>query len=145
TETGNTWGDWDPKEYTVEDSAFGFIQMENGATIILESSWALNSLDIGEAQTTICGTKAGADMRDGLRVNKADLGKLTVTTPDLHSGGVAFYEGKSEKAADIEAQQWIDAVINDTEPLVKPEQAFAVTQILEAIYKSAETGKQIDF
>lgn len=39
-ETGNAWGDWDPKEYTVEDSAFGFITMENGATIILESSWA---------------------------------------------------------------------------------------------------------
>ena len=38
------------KEYTVEDSAFGFIQMENGATIILESSWALNSLDVDEAK-----------------------------------------------------------------------------------------------
>ena len=36
TETANAWGDWDPKEYTVEDSAFGFITMEDGATIILE-------------------------------------------------------------------------------------------------------------
>ena len=37
--TGNAWGDWKPGELTVEDSAFGFIVMENGATIILESSW----------------------------------------------------------------------------------------------------------
>ena len=39
---GNPWGPWDPAQHTVEDSAFGFIVMENGATIILESSWALN-------------------------------------------------------------------------------------------------------
>ena len=45
---------------------------------------------------------------------------------------------------DAEATQWIDCILNDTEPLVKPEQAFVVTQILEAIYKSAETGKPVE-
>ena len=33
----NPWGPWDEKQHTVEDSAFGFIVMENGATIILEA------------------------------------------------------------------------------------------------------------
>jgi len=42
---------------------------ENGATIFLESSWALNTLEVGEAITTLCGTLGGADMRDGLRIN----------------------------------------------------------------------------
>lgn len=42
----NAWRSWDPENFTVEDSAFGFITMENGATITLESSWALNSLDV---------------------------------------------------------------------------------------------------
>ena len=46
TATGNAWGDWDPAKFTVEDSAFGFIVMENGATIVLESAWALNTLDV---------------------------------------------------------------------------------------------------
>ena len=59
----NSFGPWDPKEYTVEDSAFGFVVMKNGATVFLESSWALNTLEIGEAQTTLCGTLGGADMR----------------------------------------------------------------------------------
>ena len=45
-ESGNAWGDWDPKEFTVEDSAFGMVTMENGAAIILESSWAINLLDV---------------------------------------------------------------------------------------------------
>jgi len=87
-DSGNIWGPWDPKEYTVEDSAFGFVTMENGATIALEASWALNTLDNGEGMCTLCGTKAGADMKDGLRINSSDLGKLTVTKPDLEVGGI---------------------------------------------------------
>lgn len=142
-DTGNAWGDWNSKEYTVEDSAFGFITMEDGSTIILESSWALNTLDIGEAKTTLCGTLAGADMRDGLRINKADLGKLTTIKPSLDSTGVDFFDGEEESSQDLEASMWIDSIINDTQPLVKPEQAFVVTQILEAIYESASTGKAV--
>ncbi|WP_260450568.1 hypothetical protein, partial [Listeria booriae] len=32
-----------------------------------------------------------------------------------------------------------------TEPVVKPEQALVVTQILEAIYESSKTGKPVYF
>ena len=64
----NIFGPWDPKTYEVEDSAFGFIKMENGATIYLESSWALNMLGAKEAATTLCGTKAGAEIRSGMSV-----------------------------------------------------------------------------
>lgn len=146
TETGNVWGDWDPNQFTVEDSAFGFITMEDGATVILESSWALNTLDVREAQTTLCGTKAGADMVDGLRFNLVDLNKQTIKKPSLESGGVAFYSGAaSAEPADVEAAQWIDAIINDKTPLVLPEQALVVTEILEAIYTSAKTGQAVYF
>ena len=144
-ETGNPWGDWKPEEFTVEDSAFGFIQMENGATIILESNWALNTLDVGEAQTTLCGTKGGADMKDGLRLNYVDLGRQNIQKPDLNAGGVAFFDGADMNESELEARMWLDAVVNDKEPLVKPEQALVVTEILEAIYKSAATGEQVDF
>lgn len=145
TETGNPWGDWDPKEYTVEDSAFGFITMENGATIYLESSWALNTLEVKEAKCSLCGTKAGADMENGLRINSVDFGKLTTLKPELGAGGVAFYGGVKMEPKDVEARQWIDAILNDTEPACKPEEALVVTQILEAIYESAKTGKEVVF
>ena len=145
TNTGNAWGDWDINEFTVEDSAFGFITMENGATIVLESSWALNTLDIGEAQTTLCGTLAGADTRNGLRINRVEHGKLTTVIPETKSGGVAFYEGISNQPHILEARHWIDCILNDTDPFVLPEQAIVVTQILEAIYESARTGKLVEF
>ena len=141
----NAWGPWDPSKFTVEDSAFGFITMENGATIVIESSWALNSLEVGEAQTTLCGTEGGADMKDGLRINGENLSRLYETKVDLSSGGVAFNEGISEDSADVEARSWIDCILNDTEPVVKPEQALVVTEILEAIYESAKTGKPVYF
>ncbi len=141
----NAWGPWDPDKFTVEDSAFGFITMENGATIVLESSWALNSLDVDEAKTTLCGTEGGADMKDGLRINGEMNGRLYTTKIDLSSGGVAFYEGKAEDAADLEARLWIESIINDMEPVVKPEEAYVVSQILEAIYTSSKTGKPVYF
>ena len=143
--TANTWGDWDPTQFTVEDSAFGFVVMENGATIILESSWALNTLDPIEASTTLCGTLAGADMREGLRINKVEHGRQVTVKPDLSAGGVAFYEGASGKPEEIEARMFIDAVKNGTEPSTLPEQAACVTRILEAIYESAKTGKPVFF
>ncbi len=145
TETGNAWGDWDPKEFTVEDSAFGYIVMKNGATINLEAAWALNTLDVDEAKTSLCGTKAGADMKGGLRINKVQYGKQVVENVDLEAGGVAFFDGGAAEPQDIEARMWIDAIKNDTDVVVKPEQAIVVTKILEAIYKSAAEGKPVYF
>jgi predicted dehydrogenase len=144
-DAANAWGPWDPEKFSVEDSAFGFITMENGATIMLEASWALNSLDVDEAKCSLSGTEGGADMKDGLRIHGEKFGKLYTTNVDLSAGGVAFYDGKKESDADLEARLWIDTIVNDTEPVVKPEQALVVTQILEAIYESAKTGKAVYF
>ena len=145
TRTGNAWGDWDPEKYTAEDSAFGFVTMEDGATIIVKSSWAINIADAREAMCMLAGTKAGADCHDGLRINKVKYDKQVIEKVACSAGGVAFFDGASANPADAEARQWIDAVINDKEPLVKPEQAFVVTKVLEAIYESAKTGKTIEF
>lgn len=144
-DTGNAWGDWDRNKFTVEDSAFGFIQMENGATIILESSWALNTLDVDEAKTSLCGTLAGADMKDGLRINKIVYGAQSVLKPDTESKGVAFYDGRAESSSMREARMWVESIINNTTPLVRPEQALVVSEILEAIYESGKTGKPVYF
>jgi predicted dehydrogenase len=143
---GNPWGGWDPEQHTMEDSAFGFIVMKNGATIILESSWALNTSEpISEGSTMLCGTDAGAQIKNGVTINKGEFNRLIEVKPDLSSGGVAFYEGVSNNPAEVEARRWIDAVKNNTEVVVKPEQACVVSEILEAIYKSAESGQPVYF
>lgn len=145
----NIWGPWDPKKFTVEDAAFGFVRMKNGALISVESSWALNTLRADDGKIILCGDKAGADTlgeKNTLRINGEKFSKLYTAEPDLSAGGVDFYEGSVGKPQDIEARMWIDHVMDDTKPLiVKPEQAYVVTQILEAIYQSADTGKPVYF
>lgn len=145
TETGNVFGEWDPKEFTVEDSAFGFIKMKNGATINLEASWALNSLDVDEAKTTLCGTKAGADMKDGLRLNYIRYNKQCVEKPGLDADSVAFFDGEAEEEASIEQAVFYNAITKGEPLTVTPAQAMVVTRILEAIYESAKTDKTVYF
>lgn len=141
----NAWGPWDPKQFNVEDSAFGMIVMENGATIMLESSWALNSLEVDEAKCSLSGTEAGADMKNGLRINGEKFGRLYTNEVELSSGGVAFYEGREESAPDLEMRKWIEAIEEDKDPVVTPEQAYVVSRILEALYESARTGQAVYF
>ena len=141
TDTGNPWGDWDVEKFTTEDAAFGFVVMENGATIVLESSWALNIATPVEAQTMICGTKAGGDMLDSVRINGVRCGRQYILKPNLSAGGVAFYEGSGGNDPSYrEAYSWIDAVVNDKDPVGLPEQVYVVSRILEGIYESAKTG-----
>ncbi|WP_316860950.1 Gfo/Idh/MocA family oxidoreductase [uncultured Cohaesibacter sp.] len=158
---GNMFGPWDPDTYEVEDSAFGLVKMENGATIFIEASWALNVMKWREAQVTLCGTKAGAELvGDGVAgptspvdgSGKAvycttQMGELVDVTPFDPGGGdgPADFDEDLFRVGDAEATAWFDAIINDTAPAVLPEQAFIVTQILEAIYKSSESGQAVEF
>lgn len=146
---GNVFGPWDPETFEVEDSAFGFVKMENGATIFVEASWNLNVLESKEASTTLCGTESGAHINHGgsyaqdeLIYNyiENDQQMQSTISPKAH---VDFFAGGASAEGIREASQWLDAILQDTEPVVKPEQAFVVTQILEAIYQSAEKGEEI--
>jgi predicted dehydrogenase len=150
---GNLFGPWDPKEYEVEDSVFGFIKMENGASIFLEASWILNTSESKEAKTTLFGTLAGAEMFGtsylgagdaGVRICSAKDGEL-IDTVTVSSGSIAYFDGIAANDATLEAKQWFDAIIHDRQPVVLPEQAYVVTQLIEAIYESSRTGKTIEF
>ena len=144
-QTGNSWGDWDPEKFTVEDSAFGFIVMENGATVEIEASWALNTLEVEEARTVLCGTKAGADMHGALRINGVKHGKQYVIEPNMKSGGADYFDGQGEDAGVNEQFVFVRAVKGEGELTVLPRQAATVTRILDAIYESGRTGKPVYF
>ena len=146
-EAGNIWGDNGVSTTELEEAACAFIRMKNGATIMLETSWSLNTDEpIQEGSCVLCGSKAGISLKNNeLRINKVELGRQVVTSVDCSAGGVAFYDGANVSPADAEAMAWIDAIVNDTEQIVKPEQACVVSEILEAIYVSSETGKPVYF
>jgi predicted dehydrogenase len=146
-EAGNIWGDNGVSSTPLEEAACAIIVMKNGATIMLETSWALNTdTPIEEGSCRLCGSKAGLSIiNNELKINKIELDRLVNSKVELGAGGVAFYSGGASTPPVAEARQWIESIVNDTTPTVIPEQACVVSQILEAIYTSSKTGKAVYF
>lgn len=149
---GNMFGPWNPETFETEDSAFGMVKMSNGATIYIEAAWAINMLNCKDAMVTLCGTEGGSEMfgdnweNEGYIItNKVSDGVLVDIQPAKAAGVYGFGGVDMSDPKIMEARHWIDSIKNNTEPFVKPEEAAVVTKILEAIYKSAETGKAVYF
>lgn len=151
-EQGNGMGPWNPQDFEVEDAAFAFVTMKDGSLITIDASWILNHTEERCASTYLCGTKAGAELtgvgglnNKKLYLNKIMANKQVKIEANTAAGGVDYFPGKEVKNADVECKVWLDAIEGKGELVVKPEQAFVVTKILDAVYKSAKTGKQIVF
>ncbi|MDR1851812.1 MAG: Gfo/Idh/MocA family oxidoreductase [Propionibacteriaceae bacterium] len=147
---GNQFGPWDPETYETEDSAFGLVTLSNGATIILKAAWALNVAQSREAQVQLCGTLGGAETVGDTASNAGQVltntvshGRLIDTKPGVGMGVYGFAGVQAEAPEVLEARQWVKAIKGEGEPLVKPQEALVVTQILEAIYESAATGRAV--
>ena len=146
-EDGNAWGDKGVSTTPLEESACAFIRMKNGATIMLETSWALNTDTAPDAGSCrLCGSKAGLSiMGEELKLNKVEYGKFVDTKVNTAAGGVDFFDGESFSPSELEAYHWIKCIVEDTDPVVLPEEAAVVSEILEAIYTSSKTGKAVYF
>ena len=141
----NEWGIWKPEEFQVEDAAMGYVKFADGATMVVETSWALNYAS--EAHLTLCGTKGGVEFIDDetVRLNGEMDGSLYINDVRPNSTARDLFHGEKLTAEEYEAKQWIYSVINRVPPLTKPEQTCVVSHIIEAIYESAATGKTVYF
>lgn len=137
----NPWGKWDPATYDVEDSAFAMIRFENGAALQLEVSWALN-LPKSVTETLFCGTEGGASL-DPLTIYQEKHGTIVdVVVPDRATEG---QEGQRQPNHFTQMVAWIEAVRSGTQPLVRPEEALQVSQIVDAVYASSDSGASVNF
>ena len=144
----NTMGVWDPEKYQVEDSAFGFFVMKNGALIYLKAYWALNIVESAMSMVTLCGIMGGLDSDDDVRVNHIVVGKQAVTKLETQSpfgGGFIHPRARVMNPNAQEATHWVNSLMGRGELFVKPEQAFTVTRILDVVYQSVMTGKTVTF
>ncbi len=119
--------------FDVEDLAMGMIRFDNGAVLQLEFSWASN-IKKETRFVELRGTKAGIEWRDGtVNIYGEDYGHLNDMTVQA--------ESHHEHAKNL--KNFYDVVIEGAEPCFKPQQGIDMIKILTAIYKSAETGKEI--
>lgn len=126
-------GQWDYKNFTVEDFAIGLIRFENGATISLESSFVAN-IPEDVFTSTLCGTEGGA-VTHPLTIVREQHRSLQTFRPEIPNPDIATHSA--------EVKHFCEAILNDTEPLTTGEHGLAVAQIMDAIYASSEAGKEV--
>ena len=131
------------------------VTFTNGASLFVEASWALNVQDSREGCVTLMGTEGGAETAQAktgadleVTLNNVQGGDLVKTKPEVGAAYFGAPGGAMNGFAymgGLEAASWLDAITNDTDPYVTAEQACVVTEILDAIYTSAETGQPVLF
>jgi predicted dehydrogenase len=123
-------GDQD-KLYDVEDSAFAFVRFTGGITLELNVSWALN-IDKEHNYCELYGDKAGSS-----------LSPLTIYTEKDHS--LVDYNFKTDnfETHHAEIAHFVDCIQNGTQLISPAQDAVEIMKILDALYKSAETGSEV--
>jgi predicted dehydrogenase len=125
--------------FDVDDLAAGFLRFDNGASMTFEISWASQGESREEIYTHLMGTRGGAIIRNPgdvyhmeARLLKDEGGALLDTHfPDLPPG------------PETAQAHFVQCLLEDRETIAPGEQGVTVMRLLEAIYESARTGREV--
>lgn len=126
------WPNWDHKTYTVEDLAVGMIRFDNGATLVIECSFAAH-IEKDVFNFTLMGEKGGANF-DPATIYTDIAGTSFNMTP--------WYNG-TDKTWELKMGDWIEAIRTGKKPMAPGEDGVVVQKMLNGIYQSAESGKEV--
>ncbi len=130
-----SWGksEIDPKRpFDVDDLSVALIKLKSGRTVLLEASWAAHQAEPDFNGTQLFGTEAGLVFpplrlfRPGRHGYANEL--VTLDAPAVNPNRMVHF---------------IDCLLGKAEPFVKPAESLAVQKILDAIYRSAKTGREV--
>ena len=124
----NQWGSFNHETFNVDDHVTAYIQFENGASMLFETSWAANIKDDAEHLSI-----SGVD--GGLSVFPFEL--YTTKNGMLLNSEAAWLPGEEEPGLS-QAKNFIHTCLGKEELVVKPEEALQVSQIIDRIYASEE-------
>ena len=124
---------WDPKRFDVEDFAVAFVRFQDGASLVLRASW-VSHIAQNRFSSQLLGTEGGAitdpptlyRLRDGLQVDEEFK---NLPRPASYEGEVAHF---------------LAVVRGQAKPLVREEETMNVQRILNAAYRSAEEGREVE-
>jgi predicted dehydrogenase len=129
------------RPYTVEDLACGLIKFANGATLILEASWALNIREREHMLTQLCGTRGGLVHRN------VGGGYEFVGEVYTEEGGDLYTKTLDGRTAPTPSSyhEFVDSILEKRPPLATGEQGLKVMKILDGIYRSAATSREVRY
>ncbi|UTF53115.1 Gfo/Idh/MocA family protein [Natronosalvus rutilus] len=130
------WGDdAGPDEFDVDDSASAFIRCADNRTISLEVAWATNRPPTHEF--FVRGTEAAArfDFLEG------DLSFYSASAAGPHHLEDTSVETAHNDTHADEQRAFFDAIVSGRSLKDSVDQAFAVQQVIDAIYRSSDIGR----
>lgn len=129
--------DYDPSKNTVEDMANAAIRFENGASILLDCSFSLHATKDSFA-VSVYGDKGGADLEPSLQIATERHNSVINITPQISSGTLEL-----GKAFDNEIANFVDSSLGRAESIAPAWHGVEIVKILEGIYTSASSGKEV--
>jgi predicted dehydrogenase len=124
----------DPKRpFDVEDHCAALLRTKKGYTITVETSWA--GFHPGDTRTEgidLLGTEAGMSLFPA-RLFKSSL----------HGFETIQFHAPANGHAENRVAGFVNAIIEGKKPPVPLEESFKVQQVLDMIYQSAETGREV--
>lgn len=117
--------------YDVEDFAVALVRFDNGASLLLETSWILH-LKNSQVSFDIFGTEGGAHSPP-LEIYKDWNDVELDITPRLPEAD-AYQE---------EINHFIECIREGKEPIPNAEQGVTIMRIIDAIYESSERGEEV--
>ena len=123
----------------VEDAAVAFIHLEDGSTLTLEVSWTLLTED-DFLYANLFGTRGGA-LLNPLRVMKEMHGSLVNLTPAREDTTTNIYK----QSYGNELRHFVKCLREDIHMFSSGEESLERMRIIEKMYESAATGKEVFF
>lgn len=123
----------------VEDSSFVMLRFANNATVTIETSWSLHR----ENDLFYCNVygKEGSANINPLSIYKQMHGTLVNVTPlKMEKPANVF-----KRTYEYELAHFFNSVMNDKPALSDGTEALERMKIVDAVYRSAKTGKEIVF
>jgi predicted dehydrogenase len=122
----------------VEDAGFALIRFDNGASIELAASWGLNQPPSQNgASCRVFGDQGAVDVYTGSGAvlyrsftAKGESSEVALKLPKTVGHGALMRHFK-------------DCIAGTAQPLVGPREGFVLMQMIDAIYRSAESGKSV--
>ncbi|MDQ0256823.1 putative dehydrogenase [Evansella vedderi] len=132
-----TWGtpNWEGS-YDVEDIASAFIRMEDGSTLTLDVSWAVHMDTDNQPFVHLLGSEGGASIR-------GNEGKFLTERFDKPME-IALTKPENDEGERLRlSRHFVECIQQGKEPITSALTGYTNNLILEAIYESSRTGKEV--
>ncbi|NGZ76850.1 Gfo/Idh/MocA family protein [Saccharibacillus alkalitolerans] len=129
--------DFDPSVNTVEDMANALIRFENGASLMVDVSFSLHARK-DSAQISVFGERGGAEIEPALAIATERHNTIINIDPQLTAPGFDFVDSFKR-----EIDHFVRLCLGEGDNLCPVEDGVEMIRLLNAIYRSAEEGREI--